>query len=209
MWDTLAQTFSLDHFLAWLNTLNPLYVHLLNALLLLVEGIGLPGIPFEIPMLASGILVHQGRTTLLESVLWGGLANWVGNIIGYYLGGRIMGLLPPRLQGKMGVAEVRGWLSRYGPWVVIMSRWFGAIRTPFILYAQAAGMPFPTYALYSLIGALSWTAAWQVGLWYFGSTFIELWHRYQWPVIGGAVLLGVAAYLFSVWRRRGKMTPGG
>ncbi|MFC4452501.1 DedA family protein [Deinococcus sonorensis] len=201
----LSQVFSLDHFLHWLNTLNPLWVHVVNALLLVAEGIGLPGIPFEISMLASGLLVHQHQTTLLESVLWGGLGNWVGNLIGFELGGRIMNRLPERLRGSMGVPEVQRWMARSGPWVVIISRWFGAIRTPFILYAKAAGMPLRTYALYSLLGALSWTAAWQIGLWYFGSVFIELWHRYQWYVIGGGVVVGLIIWL--VMSRRKPQTP--
>ena len=201
-WHALTHFFSLDHFLAWLNTLDPLLVHAINALTLLIEGIGVPGVPFEIPILASGILVHQGKTSLIASILWGGLGNWIGNIGGYYLGGRGMRMLPERIRGSMGIQEVRGWLARYGAWVVIISRWFGAIRTPFILYAQAAGMPIQTYALYSLLGALSWTAAWQIGLWYFGSVFIDLWHKYQWYVMGGVGVLLVVAYFVLTRRRR-------
>lgn len=197
-WHTISHVLSLDNFLHWLNTLDPLVVHLINAALLLIEGIGVPGIPFEPPMLAAGILVHQGKTSLLESILWGGIANWIGNIGGYYLGGRGMRMLPERIRGSMGIPEVRGWLDRYGAWVVIISRWFGAIRTPFILYAQEAGMSIGTYSLYSLLGALSWTAAWQIGLWYFGSVFIELWHKYQWYVIGGVLLvLGLVYFVMS------------
>ena len=201
-WHTITQVLSLDNFLNWLNTLDPLVVHLINALVLLIEGIGVPGVPFEPPMLAAGILVHQGKTTLIESILWGGVANWIGNIIGYYLGGRGMRMLPERIRGSMGIPEVRGWLARYGAWVVIISRWFGAIRTPFILYAQAAGMPIRTYALYSFVGAMSWTAAWQVGMWYFGSVFIELWHKYQWYVIGGVLLILGAVYFIMTRRRK-------
>ena len=84
-WHTITQVLSLDNFLNWLNTLDPLVVHLINALVLFIEGIGVPGVPFEPPMLAAGILVHQGKTTLIESILWGGVANWLGNIGGYYL----------------------------------------------------------------------------------------------------------------------------
>ena len=111
-WHTITQVLSLDNFLNWLNTLDPLVVHLINALVLFIEGIGVPGVPFEPPMLAAGILVHQGKTTLIESILWGGVANWLGNIGGYYLGGRGMKMLPERIRGNMGIEEVRGWLAR-------------------------------------------------------------------------------------------------
>ena len=104
--------------------------------------------------LVVSLLIHEGRTTLVTATLWGTIANWLGNIVGYYLGARGIRFLPRRARESMGIEEVRGWLSRYGGWVVVFSRWFGLIRTPFILYAGAAGMPVVPYAVYSFIGAL-------------------------------------------------------
>ena len=178
-----------------MNTLDPIWVHLLLFGLLLVEGVGVPGIPFEIVWLVEGALIHAERTTLTEAILWGAVGNWLGNLIGYGLGARGMELLPERARGAMGIDEVRRLMTRWGPLVVIFSRWMGIIRTPFILYAGAAGMPFTTYAIYSAIGALSWVAIWQIGLWYFGELFLHLWEKYQPFAIGAGIVLAA----LSVW----------
>lgn len=193
----------MDAFLNWLTALDPIWVHLVLFALLLVEGIGVPGIPFEFVWLAEGALIHAGRVTLSEAILWGAAGNWLGNLIGYLLGERGARFLPERARNAMGIQEVRGWLKRWGPLVVIFSRWMGLIRTPFILYAGAAGMPFGTYALYSAVGALSWVAPWQIGLWYFGEVFLRVWALYQPYVIGGGLALaGVSLWWFFRRQRR-------
>lgn len=196
---------SLHHFLDWLNTLSPIWVHVVLAVMLFVEGIGVPGIPFEPVWLVEGVLIHQGRTTLLEALAWGTIPNWLGNIVGYYLGARGIALLPRRARESMGIEEVQGWLAKYGGWVVVFSRWFGLIRTPFILYAGAAGMPIVPYAAYSFIGALSWVAVWQVGLWLGGEAFIRAWDHYKLWVI----LVGVLVAALSVWLALRKRRGGG
>lgn len=192
----------MDAFLHWLGALDPIWVHLVLFGLLLVEGVGVPGIPFELVWLAEGALIHEGRTTLLVAILWGAAGNWLGNLAGYMLGERGARLLPQRARSAMGIDEVRGWLVRWGPAVVIFSRWMGLIRTPFILYAGAAGMPFWIYALYSAFGALSWVTVWQVGLWYFGEVFLRLWAHYQPYVIAGGVALAAFSLWWIVLRRR-------
>lgn len=195
---------SLQHFLDWLGTLQPIWVHLVLAAMLFVEGIGMPGIPFEPVWLVEGLLIHQGRTTLWEALAWGVIPNWLGNLVGYWLGERGVRYLPARARESMGIDDVREWLRKYGGWVVVFSRWFGLIRTPFILYAGAAGMPFGQYAVFSFIGALSWVGVWQVGLWLFGEAFLQAWHRYQWWVIGFGVLLAAASAWVVLRRRRPK-----
>lgn len=194
---------SLDAFLGWLNTLDPIWVHLVLFVMLLVEGIGTPGLPFELVWLVEGALIHQGRTTLAEAIAWGAVGNWIGNLVGYMLGERGVRFLPPRARTMMGVDEVRRWLHRWGGPVVIFSRWFGLIRTPFILYAGAAGMPFWKYALYSAFGALSWVAVWQIGLYLFGELFLTLWHDYQWYVVGAGVLIAAVSVTLALRGRRG------
>ncbi|WP_052351711.1 DedA family protein [Deinococcus pimensis] len=189
-------------FATWLGTLPPGLVHLVLFVLLLVEGIGVPGIPFELVWLAEGFLINAGRTSMAEAILWGALGNWIGNLIGYLLGDRIARLLPPRARGAMNLDEVRGWLDRWGGLVVIVSRWFGVIRTPFILYAGAAGMPLGRYAFFSAIGALTWVAAWQVALWWFGEIVLKLWARYQWWIVAAAVAAAVLGFVVMGLRGR-------
>ena len=184
-----------DTLLHWLETLNPLLVQVINFLLLILEGIGLPFIPYEASMLALGLMVHAGNTQLWEAILIGTLGNTVGNLIGYYIGPRGLRMIPQATQQKLGLLQIQNLLERYGPWMAVISRWFGPLRTLFILYARQAGLRPVAYTACSFVGALTWTAAWQVGLWLGGVAFVQVWHRYQIYGLIGLVVIGVPAYL--------------
>lgn len=191
----------------WISVLlasDPIWVHLLIFFLLLIEGIGVPAIPFEPVFLAEGFLISAGKTTLWEATLWGGMGNWIGNLIGYYLGAKVMNWIPEHRRAQMGVHEVQQGLSRWGGLIVITSRWMGLIRTPFILYAKTAGMSFSTYAFYSFLGAMSWVFVWQWGCYKLGEVFLEAWHHYAPWIVGFSVILaglGVLTVLRNNRRR--------
>ena len=189
----------LDTLLHWLETLNPVLVHVINFLLLTLEGIGLPFIPYEASMLALGLMVQNGSTQLWEAILIGTLGNTLGNVIGYYIGPRGLRMIPQKTQEKLGLMQIQRLLERYGPWMAVISRWFGPLRTLFILYARQAGLrPLP-YIACSFIGALTWTAVWQLGMWLGGLAFVQIWHRYQLYGVIGLVVVGVPVYL--IYRR--------
>ncbi|AZI42779.1 hypothetical protein EHF33_08490 [Deinococcus psychrotolerans] len=196
-----------EHLLHWLGTLNPQVVHLVNALLLLLEGIGLPFIPYEASMLALGLMIQGHDTTLWESILFGTIGNTIGNLIGYYIGPRGIKLIPKKAQQKLGLTQIQNMLTQYGPWMAVISRWFGPFRTLFILYAREAGLKPLPYIACSFLGALSWTAVWQIGMWLGGVAFIAVWHRYQIYGLVGLVVLSVPAYFIykAVKKARGEV----
>lgn len=193
----------MEQFQDWLLNLPPLLVHVLLFLLLLVEGIGTPGLPFEVLWIVEGIFIHEGKTTLFAAILWGTVGNWLGNLIGYKLGGRLARYLPKKARDSLGIEEVRQLFQRWGVGVVLFSRWMGLIRTPTILYAGAVGMPFLKYALWSFIGALSWVGIWQLGCWYFGKLILEWWDQYKVYIVLGGILIGI----FGVWMVIRKRKP--
>ncbi len=180
--------------LHWLNTLNPLAVQAVNFLLLVLEGVGLPAIPYEASMLALGLMSRGGQVALWQAVLFGALGNTLGNVIGYYVGERGLRLIPQDVQRRFGLNTIRSLLERHGPWMAVISRWFGPFRTLFILYARTAGLKPIPYAACSFVGALSWTAVWQLGLWAGGVAFVQLWHRYQTYTLVILAVLAVPAY---------------
>lgn len=181
--------------LHWLNTLNPVAVQAVNFLLLVLEGTGLPAIPYEASMLALGLMSRGGQVQLWQAVLFGALGNTLGNLIGYYVGERGLRLIPVHVQRRFGLNTIRALLERHGPWMAVISRWFGPFRTLFILYARAAGLKPLPYTACSFVGALSWTAVWQLGLWAGGVAFVQLWHRYQTYTLVILAVIAVPAYL--------------
>lgn len=193
--------------LHWLETLDPFTVHLVNFLLLTLEGIGLPFVPYEASMLALGLMVKGHTTSLWEAVLFGTLGNTLGNLIGYYIGPRGLRFIPQKTQQRLGLLQIQTLLERYGPWMAVISRWFGPLRTLFILYARTAGLKPLPYLACSFLGALSWTAVWQIGMWLGGVAFIEVWHRYQNYGLIGLVVLSVPGYFIyrAVHSARGEV----
>lgn len=196
----------IQHLLEWLQTLDPLAVHVVNVLLLILEGIGIPAIPFEASMLALGLLVHGGQTHLWEAVLYGAVGNTIGNVIGYYIGPRGLKMIPEKVQRQFGLMSIHRMLEQRGPWMAVISRWFGPFRTLFILYARQAGLEVLPYTACSFVGALSWTVVWQVGMWAGGAAFVELWHRYQTYALLVLAAIGIPAYLIyrAIKGRRAK-----
>lgn len=179
--------------------MSPDYVYFILFILLLVEGVGIPGIPFPAAFLTAGYYIQQGRMSFIAVVLVGALGNLLGNLVGYWIGGMaVPGLLKKFRRGEK-IALI--WFQRYGPAVVVISRWFGPIRTPTIVCAAAMGMPPGTYAFYSALGALSWTCAWQYACWkgvHLLTTFWGYYRRYSswWADLLVAFLFAAAVLCF-------------
>lgn len=192
--------------------MSALHVYLVLFGLLVIEGVGVPGIPFEPAFLAAAYLVERGEMSFWGAVMVGTAGNLLGNLLGYWLGvrpgrGFIERLLHRSLGGE-GLAAARYWLGRYGAAVIIFARWFGPIRTPTILAAGVAGMGVLPYTLYSALGAFTWTLAWQYASWKGTHYLLRWWYAYRrhaaWWTDALLVLgLSVATwgFLYYCWRR--------
>jgi membrane protein DedA with SNARE-associated domain len=191
-----------------------MHIYLLLFALLVVEGIGVPGVPFEAAFIAAAYYIDRGEMSLLGVVLVGGTGNLIGNVIGYWLGARIVPWLMKRSKSdklERGRELAQSWFERYGAAVVVISRWFGIIRTPTIVCAAAMGMKPLPYTVYSSIGAFSWTFVWQYGCWKGMDIFLYWWrlfaeHAPLWAkvlLVASLLLLIVAAvYGYLLWRKR-------
>lgn len=175
--------------------MDPWWVHGLLFVVLLIEGVGVPGIPFELLWVTEGLLIHAGKTTFWEAVMWGTLGNWIGNVLGYVFGHKIAAYLPEKARNAIELRDVKSWYAKYDFWVVLISRWMGFLRTPFILYAGAAGMGLGRYSAFSLLGSLVWVGVWQYGLWKSGEAFLSWWRDHQlWIVLGCVLVAGLSLW---------------
>ncbi|MCG0278976.1 MAG: DedA family protein [Thermanaeromonas sp.] len=190
------------------------HIYGLLFILLLVEGIGIPGIPFEPVFWAAGYLIEHGQMSFWGAVLVGTAGNLLGNLLGYWLGARpARGLLDKLTRSCIGpeaMERVSFWFRRYGPAVVVVSRWFGLIRTPAIVCAAPLGMDALSYTLYSAIGAFTWTLAWQYASWRGAHYFLKWWYSYRelgdWKgkVFLGSLVLVVLGAVIYLYRRKKK-----
>jgi membrane protein DedA with SNARE-associated domain len=144
-------------------TTSALIANIVLDALLIVEGTGMPGVPFEPAFIWVAFLITKGQSPFWLSGLLAGFSNLLGNVIGYLIGKK----LGPEFVLKLrflrmepdDIDELQKFTNRYGSWVVVISRWFGPIRTPTILLSGTFGMDLLRYTLFSSIGAFSWCFA--------------------------------------------------
>ncbi|WP_261665025.1 DedA family protein [Deinococcus sp. Marseille-Q6407] len=184
---------------AWLAGLDPTMLHLSTFGLLFLEGMGIPGIPGVLPMMAQVGLIDAGKTTLETTIFWGTMGNWLGSITGYAFGRWGGRFIPQRWQSRLESDQARDLLRRYGALTVVASRTIGALRTPVTLMAGAMRYPLVPYIILSLIGALIHIGLWQWVLWRFGMQVLPYLEK-----VGGRALAVtgalVALALLLRWR---------
>jgi membrane protein DedA with SNARE-associated domain len=187
---------------AWLDSLPPIWLHLSTFVMMFLEGMGIPGIPGVLPMLALAESIHAGQTTLLEAVSWGVMGNWLGSLAGYRVAASALKRLPRRWQRvarREGTARI---MRRWGGLAVIFSRTFGSLRTPVTLYAGASGYPWRAYVLFSFLGALLHVGVWQTLLWRFGPDILQAFERVQAQVL--PYMIGLALVIVALLVLRSK-----
>ncbi|GAA4023206.1 DedA family protein [Deinococcus rubellus] len=193
--------------LAWLDSLNPFWLHLSSFALMFLEGMGIPGIPGFLPMLALSESIHAAQTTLWEALLSGTLGNWLGSLMGYRLAASLLTCLPQSWQRLARSKRTARLMQRYGGLLVVVSRTIGSLRTPVTLYAGASGYAWPAYLGWSALGAALHVGIWQTLIWRFGPQILEQFGQLQGQalpyLIGAAVI--AAALAWWRWKRRGPL----
>ena len=173
-----------------------------------IESACIP-LPSEIIMPFSGYLVTTGQFTMLGVTLAGALGNVIGSIAAYYVGvwgGRpvVERYGPYVLLSRRDLDIADRWFARYGEAAVFVSRLLPVVRTFISLPAGVARMNFPRFVLFTFVGALPCCYSSQ----YIGVAMGERWdqlreyfHEFD-IVIGLALALAVAYFLWSHWPRR-------
>jgi membrane protein DedA with SNARE-associated domain len=151
------------------------------AIVMFLENV-FPPIPSEVVMPFAGFLVGRGELSLLGIWIAGTLGSVLGAIILYYIGMWV------------GDAVVRGFLRRWGKWimtseadydralriferygsaVVFFGRLIPLVRSIISIPAGANHMPLPRFLLFTTLGAAIWTGA----LAYAGVVLGENWEQ--------------------------------
>jgi membrane-associated protein len=128
----------------------------------LLVGFFLPG---DTLLFTAGVLVQ--RESLHES-LWlvialEAAAAIAGNLVGYEIGKRggpaVFTRPDSRLFKPEYVDRTRHFFDRYGPSAIVLGRFVPIVRTVITVMAGAGRMSYRTYAVYTVIGGILWTAA--------------------------------------------------
>lgn len=189
---------------AWVETLlaaPPALVYAALFLILILEGIGFPFVPFEPVFLAAGLLIDGGRADIVSATLVGAAGNLIGNLIGYRIGRSAGDLLAARRRPLLGVhpahlEEVKRWFARHGTATTFLARFIGLIRTPAILGAGISRMDPWKFTFWSGLGGTLWCLLWLAGSAALGTPLLGTIERYGWPATALALAVMIAAMVY-------------
>ena len=137
------------------------------ALLLLLEGIGIPVIPGELAMIAGAIFAGTGRAGLNVVVVGvvSVVATFAGAEIGYLIGrfagrelvlryGKYVLITPHHLDRAEAI------VSRYGGIVVVVARFIVCLREAIGVISGITQMRWLTFGFFNALSACAWVATW-------------------------------------------------
>ncbi|HEY0321678.1 MAG TPA: DedA family protein [Pyrinomonadaceae bacterium] len=190
-----------------LDTLTRLFVHYGYWTVffgVMLENAGLP-VPGETILLAAGFFAANGHFALLSVMLVATVGAVVGDNIGFAIGhhygrgfllrfGRFFFLTPKRF------ARIEGFFERHGNRTILVARFITGLRVFAALFAGASRMPWRTFLVYNITGAIIWAVVITTLGYLFG---------HSWPVLekwvgrsGIFMLLAVVVSLFVIYRIR-------
>jgi membrane protein DedA with SNARE-associated domain len=166
--------------------------------LMAIESACIP-LPSEIIMPLSGwMLIKErglGASYTLVAGFYGALGCAIGSALAYWIGrygGRPLAEKYGRYvllsHGDLDLAD--RWFSKYGDWVVFLSRLLPVVRTFISLPAGIARMNFPKFLIYTFLGSFPWC----LGLAYAGYQLGEHWEQVREAIRPFDVLLGLYVY---------------
>jgi len=174
----------------------------------MVEGVGIPA-PGQTLLMASALEAAAGRMNIGLVLLFVAAAATLGNSAGYAIGrwgGRAaLNTLRINPQKQQRLDEL---FERRGGLVIVLARFVDGLRQLNGIVAGVLGMPWWTFTVYNVAGAILWTCAWGLGAYYLGRELhlvAAFFHRpARWLYgLGLIALLVLVAYLLR-HRTRGR-----
>ncbi|WP_432991838.1 DedA family protein [Dactylosporangium sp. CA-233914] len=186
------------------------YGYLGLAVLVLVEGLGVPA-PGETAIILAAGLAGHGRLNVIAIGVVAFTAAVTGDSIGYWIGrrggrrlvlrfGHYVRLTEPRL------AKMERFMTRRGPIVVAVARFVEGLRQLNGVVAGATGMRWRRFLAFNALGAALWVGAWTTGGYLVGDHIRMIraaLGRYEWYAVA-ALVVALAGWLLlhRVLRRR-------
>jgi membrane protein DedA with SNARE-associated domain len=142
----------------WLNEFTDRFNYLGPFAVLLLCGVGLP-LPEEVTLIASGLLLYQGKVDFIPISLVCSAAILLGDTIPYVLGRR----MGPRAVEHRWVARVlhperfaivERKFHEHGSWLIFTCRFLPGIRIPAYFTAGTLGMGYLRFLILDALGVM-------------------------------------------------------
>jgi membrane protein DedA with SNARE-associated domain len=164
----------------------------------------IPPIPSEAVLGLAGVLINDGRLSVVPVVLFATLGSILGAVFFYYVG-RALG--PRRshafldrlpLVETADVDRTFAWFERHGRSAVFFGRMVPIVRSFISVPAGVVRMPFGQFVLYSAAGSLIWNSL-LIGLGVALGDVVNEYLQYFDYLIVGAVALGIGYLVYKRW----------
>lgn len=165
----------------------------------------IPPIPSEAVLGLAGVLINDGRLSIVPVVLFATLGSILGAVFFYYVG-RALG--PRRshafldrlpLVETADVDKTFAWFERHGRSAVFFGRMVPIVRSFISVPAGVVRMPFGQFILYSTAGSLIWNSL-LVGLGVALGDVVNEYLQYFDYLIVAAVALGIGYLVHKRWQ---------
>jgi len=161
----------------------------------------IPPIPSEAVLGLAGVLINDGRMSIVPVILFATLGSILGAIFFYYIG---LALGPRRSHAFLDrlplvetedVDKTFGWFERHGRSAVFLGRMVPIVRSFISVPAGVVRMPFAQFLLFTAAGSLIWNTV-LVSLGVAAGDFIQQNLHYLDYVVIAAVVLAVAWFVY-------------
>jgi len=174
----------------------------------MLENAGIP-VPGETILLAAGFFAAQGHFTLWKVMGIAAIGAVLGDNAGYWIGHNLGRVTLERYGRYVGLTHARvshmdRFFSAHGNKTILVARFITGLRVFAALLAGSARMPWPTFAVYNMLGAVLWSFAISLAGFFFGRSWeaLERWIRGAGLVALGIVVIIAIAIVFKRRRRQ-------
>ena len=142
----------------WIGGIFGRFHYLAPFAVLFLCGVGLP-LPEEVTLLASGLLLHQGKVEFVPMAVVCSIAILLGDAIPFWLGRRFgMNALRVRWVRRIihpeRFARIEKRFQRHGNWAVFACRFFAGVRIPGYFMAGTLRMSYGRFLLLDGLGVM-------------------------------------------------------
>lgn len=180
---------------AGLDQLIATYGYAAIAVVIGIESMGVP-LPGETILILAAMYASKNPDLNIWIVAAAGAAGAIaGDNVGYWIGNRFGHPLLRRFGHRFGVSDRRIKLGQYlfaqfGPWVVLLGRFFALLRILAAFLAGVNRMNWPLFVLANATGGILWAGIFSFGGYYLGKAVFDV-HSTLGPIMfaGGIFVL--------------------
>jgi len=169
----------------------------------LLIGIFLPG---DSLLFTAGFLASQDYLNIWILVPVCFVAAIAGDATGYYIGQRFGRSLYERPDSKWfrksHLVKAEEFFNKHGGRAIVIARFVPIVRSFAPIVAGVSLMPYRSFAIYNVFGAVLWAIGVTLAGFFLGSTIPGI-DKYLLPIIGLILVASIAPSAIHIWRENG------